>query len=85
MSFRLVSISALAASQLAFAHGAYAQDAAAPPATAESTSGDDIIVTAERREQSLQKLPTAASVVTVAGTGTGIGSSSGPSSPYSCF
>jgi len=68
MSLRMVSISALAASQLVLATGAFGQDAATPSTTTgkttESAGADDIIVTAERREQSLQKLPTAASVVT---------------------
>jgi len=67
MSFRMVSFSALAVSQLVFATGAFAQDAGASSGKAEVTSIDEIIVTAERREQSLQKLATTASVVTGAG------------------
>ncbi|HKY82283.1 MAG TPA: hypothetical protein VJM09_12530, partial [Sphingobium sp.] len=46
------------------ATGAYAQDAAAlPDAAAETAGSDEIVVTAQKREQSLQDVPLSVAVL----------------------
>ena len=62
--FRLLTACAVPTLVMALAAPAYAQDAPAPaPATADDTQGEDIVITATRRSQTLSNVPIAVSAV----------------------
>jgi iron complex outermembrane recepter protein len=64
--FRTAMLSTISVASLGFGTVALAQDAAPQDATEEEFSEDDIIVTATKREQTLQDVPVAVSVTSAA-------------------
>jgi iron complex outermembrane recepter protein len=64
--FRTAMLSTISVASLGFGTVAFAQEAAPQDATEEEFSEDDIIVTATKREQTLQDVPVAVSVTSAA-------------------